>query len=126
MSATVIAVMSAARSLFHRTRKSFDLANVAEVPQQKWSNHLLCCDHHKATGPKSIPTASSTNNASHPDALAGPPAASSATPAPQLPNAARPNPTVECNAKVAPRCIGAALAVVPDVRAPESAETVRP
>ena len=46
--------------------------------------------------------------------------------APMPPSAERPKPTVECSANVAPRCVGVALALVPDVSAPLSAGTVRP
>src|SRR5262249_53011360 len=85
-----------------------------------------CRDHRKAMGPNRTPVASSANNADHPAGCPGPPAASSAMPAPQPPSAERPNPTVECSARVAPRYAGVALAVVPDVSAPESAGMVRP
>src|SRR5215467_6930916 len=62
-----------------------------------------CRDHRKAMGPRRTPAASSANKADHPAGCLGPPAASSATPAPQPPSAERPNPTVECSARVAPR-----------------------
>src|SRR6516225_1732020 len=64
-------------------------------------DHLSRCDHRKAKGPSRTPDASSANNADHPSGRPGPPAASSATPAPQPPSAERPNPTVECSARVA-------------------------
>ena len=64
--------------------------------------------------------------ASHADGFAGPPAASSTTPTAHAPRAERPKPTVECSANVAPRCVGVALALVPDVSAPLSAGTVSP
>src|SRR6516225_2095007 len=60
-------------------------------------------DHRNAMGPKRTPAASSANKANHPAGCPGPPAASSATPAPQPPSAERPNPTVECSASVSPR-----------------------
>ena len=73
-----------------------------------------------------MPPASSAKVASHADGFVGPPAASSTTPTAHAPRAERPKPTVECSASVAPRCVGVALALVPDVSAPLSAGTVRP
>jgi hypothetical protein len=43
----------------------------------------------------------------------------------QAPKADRLNPTVECNAMVAPRKRGSAAIVIPEVSAPESAGTVK-
>src|SRR5262249_14746814 len=90
------------------------------------SDYFFALDHINASGPTRIAAASSANIASHAVGLVGPPAASSAMPAPHAPRAERPKPTVECNPKVAPRCIGVALALVPEVSAPESPGTVRP
>ena len=72
-----------------------------------------------------MPTASRRKAASHPLALCGPPARSSARPVPQEPKAERPKPTVKCSASVAPRKPGVADALVPAVNAPESAGTAR-
>jgi hypothetical protein len=73
-----------------------------------------------------MPAASIENAASQPEALLGPPAKSKATPVPHAPSADSPNPTVECSAIVAPRWARIALALMPDVNAPESPETVNP
>src|SRR5262245_9095357 len=83
-------------------------------------------DHHSASGPNRLPAASTAKAVSQPVGLAGPPAASSATPTAQAPAAERPKPTVECSAMVAPRCAGTALRLMPDVSAPESAGMVTP
>lgn len=50
-----------------------------------------------------MPAAKTEDAAIHADGLCGPPAASSAMPMAQAPNAERLNPTVECIAIVAPR-----------------------
>src|SRR5215510_7374947 len=81
-------------------------------------------DHHSASGPSRLPAASTANAVSQPAGLAGPPAASSATPTAHAPAADSPKPTVECSAIVVPRCAGTALALMPDVSAPESAGIV--
>ena len=85
-----------------------DISSAASWPRRTCArtfedDHLSRCDHRKAIGPSRTPDASSANNADHPSGRPGPPAASSATPAPQPPSAERPNPTVECSARVAPR-----------------------
>jgi hypothetical protein len=86
----------------------------------------LTHDHHSASGPSKMAAASNENAASHPEALLGPPAKSKATPVPQAPSDDSPNPTVECSAIVAPRWARFALALMPEVNAPESPETVNP
>src|SRR6476620_3976632 len=72
-----------------------------------------------------MPAASTENAAIQAEGSSGPPAASSATPTPQAPSADRLKPTVECMAMVAPRYLGSAAIVMPDVNAPESAGTVK-
>src|SRR6476620_9909922 len=89
------------------------LYRVEPIAVQGFLAVLTLLDHHSASGPNRTPIANSENAASQPDALAGPPAASSATPVPHAPNAERPKPTVECSAIVAPRCVGFALALYP-------------
>src|SRR5260370_2492749 len=71
-----------------------------------------------------MPAARTENAAIQADGLSGPPAASSATPTAHDPSADRLKPTVECVAIVAPRYLGFAAIVIPDVSAPASAGTV--
>lgn len=85
----------------------------------------LRLDHLSATGPRTIEAANNTKKLVHPELDSGPPAKSSTKPAPHAPAAESPNPTVVCNAIVAPRYEGSADRVMPDVRAPESEGTVK-
>src|SRR5438132_13929260 len=80
-------------------------------------------DQQSASGPSRMPKASTAKAAVQADALAGPPAASSATPTAHAPSADRLKPTVECIAMVAPRLAGSAAMVMPEVSAPEAAGT---
>ena len=71
-----------------------------------------------------MPAPSTAKAASQACGLSVPPAASSARPTAVPPTAESPKPTIECKAIVAPRRAGSAAALMPAVRAPESAGTV--